>query len=176
MPNRPAQPDEVDSLARRALQVGLRTALAITGDREEASDVAQEVALVACRRRNQLRTTDKFDAWVHRIAVRESYRALKRQRVRDRVLVAATGNGDFPSAAEDPMADREAYELLSALPQRERAAMVLRYVHDLSDAQIAAALRCRTGTVRSLLARGRDRLRSERVEKVSSSMLEGVVP
>jgi DNA-directed RNA polymerase specialized sigma24 family protein len=46
------------------------------------------------------------------------------------------------------------------MPARQRAALTLRYVHDLPDDAIARALRCRPGTVRSLLSRGRDALRA----------------
>jgi RNA polymerase sigma-70 factor (ECF subfamily) len=53
-----------------------------------------------------------------------------------------------------------ALALLDGLPARQRAALTLRYVHDLPDDAIARALRCRPGTVRSLLSRGREALRS----------------
>ncbi len=52
-------------------------------------------------------------------------------------------------------------ERLAALPRRQRAAVVLRYVHDLSDEDIAAILRCRTGTVHALLSRARAALRDD---------------
>jgi len=48
---------------------------------------------------------------------------------------------------------------LSALPYRQRAAVVLRYYADLPDAQIAVALGCRVGTVASLVHRALERLR-----------------
>lgn len=50
---------------------------------------------------------------------------------------------------------------LAELPPRQRLALALRYVHDLSDAQIAAALGCRHGTVHALLSRGRAGLRRD---------------
>jgi DNA-directed RNA polymerase specialized sigma24 family protein len=46
------------------------------------------------------------------------------------------------------------------MPARQRAALTLRYVHDLPDTAIARALKCRPGTVRSLLSRGRDAVRA----------------
>ena len=52
-----------------------------------------------------------------------------------------------------------ALALLRPLPPRQRAALTLRYVHDLPDDAIARALGCRPATVRSLLSRGRDALR-----------------
>ena len=42
--------------------------------------------------------------------------------------------------------------MLRTLPERQRAALVLRYFHDLPDDEIGAALGCREGTVRSLSA------------------------
>ena len=47
----------------------------------------------------------------------------------------------------------ELQDALAALPARQRAAVVLRYYGDLPDADIARALRCREGTVRSLVSR-----------------------
>ncbi|MGH2929309.1 MAG: RNA polymerase sigma factor, partial [Solirubrobacteraceae bacterium] len=44
------------------------------------------------------------------------------------------------------------------LSMRERTALALRYIHDLDDAQIARAMRCRRATVRSLLSRARTKL------------------
>jgi RNA polymerase sigma-70 factor (ECF subfamily) len=48
---------------------------------------------------------------------------------------------------------------LAELSERERIALALRYVNDLDDAQISRAMRCRPGTVRSLISRGRQKLR-----------------
>ena len=48
---------------------------------------------------------------------------------------------------------------LMALPERQRAALVLRYYEDLPDTEIAELLRCRRATVRTLVARGLERLR-----------------
>jgi RNA polymerase sigma-70 factor (ECF subfamily) len=47
------------------------------------------------------------------------------------------------------------------VPPKQRVALVLRYVHDLSDVQIAGALGCRVGTAHALLSRGRAALRHD---------------
>jgi RNA polymerase sigma factor (sigma-70 family) len=47
------------------------------------------------------------------------------------------------------------------LPPRQRAALVLRFYEDLSERQIAEILRCRPGTVKSLVSRGLSRLRTQ---------------
>jgi RNA polymerase sigma-70 factor (ECF subfamily) len=132
----------------------------VLGDREAARDVAQEVALVAVRRRGSLRDPRAFDGWVRRIAVRaalrEAHRSRRRRAAED--ARAATARPPHGDGLDDVLA------LLDGLPARQRAALTLRYVHDLTDAEIARALRCRPATVRSLLARGRDAVRG-RIEE-----------
>ena len=141
-----------ERLVARALTIGRRTALGVLGDREAAADVAQEVALIALRKAGDVRD---LDPWLHKVAVR---RALKEAR-RNRDRRDAEARAHIPPPPEDPLSD--ALSLLDGLPPRQRAALTLRYVHDLPDAVIAKALGCRTGTVRSLLSRGREALRSE---------------
>jgi RNA polymerase sigma-70 factor (sigma-E family) len=53
----------------------------------------------------------------------------------------------------------ELFDALAVLPSRQRAALVLRFYEDLSEADIAVALGCRPGTVKSLLHRGLAELR-----------------
>jgi RNA polymerase sigma factor (sigma-70 family) len=144
-------------LAARALRIGRATALGVLGDREAADDVAQEVAIVAVRRAGALRDPAALDAWLHRIAVRAALAEARRGR-RRREAELSHHNGR--PAAEAGAAVGTALELLADLPVRQRAALTLRYVHDLSDDAIAKALGCRRGTVRSLLSRGRDALRA----------------
>src|SRR5918997_85162 len=78
--------------------------------------------------------------------------------------IPAGGAGTPPPralrGAADPAAGA-AGQPPAPLPPRQRAALTLRYVHDLDDHAIAAALGCRRGTVRSLLSRGLAALRSE---------------
>lgn len=146
-----------DDIAERALEVAYRTALGVTRDPQLASDIAQEVAVKALLRTDTIRDPDAFGAWVHRTTVRASidqYRRARRRR---------TAEHDFASTAatthEDDSGHHDALELLAGLPDRQRAAMTLRHVHDLSDRQIAHALGCRTGTARSLLSRATATLR-----------------
>jgi RNA polymerase sigma factor (sigma-70 family) len=67
----------------------------------------------------------------------------------------------MPDVAAGRIADRdEIWTLLRQLPERQRAALVLRYFHDLPDEDIASTLDCRVGTVRSLISRGLAALRA----------------
>jgi RNA polymerase sigma-70 factor (ECF subfamily) len=155
-----------EALARRALRSSLRTAAAALGEREAASDVAQEVALEALRGLGRLREPERFDAWVHRIAVRRTSRALRARGARARAELPLS-EGEATPADGDPAAEvamRQAvYAALAELPVRQRLALVLRYVHDLPEEEVAAALGCARGTAGSLLSRGRRLIRDQRL-------------
>jgi RNA polymerase sigma-70 factor (ECF subfamily) len=153
----PAALDD-DALAEHALRIAIRTAMGVLADRDAAADVAQEVALVALRRRESLRDPAKLDAWLHRTATRAALREAGRRRTRA-AAERAVARPDRTHDARD--AALVAAQMLAPLPPRQRAALILRYVHDLDDHAIGAALGCRRGTVRSLLSRGLAALRTE---------------
>jgi RNA polymerase sigma-70 factor (sigma-E family) len=129
----------------------VRLAFGLTGDRWLAEDIAQTAlarAYVAWRRVSQ---ADDPDAYVRRILVNASHRRFRKHRV-------AEQPGEPPDAMVEGHADLigERADLVTALRKltvRQRAVVVLRYWEDLTDAQIAAALGCSPGTVRSLLSR-----------------------
>lgn len=158
-----------EALARRACRLALRTAAAILGNRDEAADIAQDVAVDVLRSLHKLRDSGAFDAWVHRITVRHALRHLSRRAAARMTETPLTllAEPDEPVARgdTDPEGLLVARDVLAAalaeLQPRQRVALALRYVHDLSDAEIAAALRCRPGTVHALLSRGRAALRCD---------------
>jgi RNA polymerase sigma factor (sigma-70 family) len=145
-----------EPLAERALRVGYRAALGVLGDPDKAADVAQEVALLALRRGHTLRDPERRDAWLYRTATRAALRSVRRDSSRRAAEDAHARSA--PIDIEPELA--QSLALLDGLPARQRAALTLRYVHDLPDAAIARALRCRTATVRSLLSRGRAAVRA----------------
>lgn len=165
---RSGEPAALEWLARRATRLALRTAGAVLSDREETSDVAQDVAVEVLSSLGGLRDPGAFDAWVHRIAVRRVARALERRRGRADHEVALERLADATAASEQQTdldgvlaARQDLRRGLAKLPVKQQLALVLRYVHDLSDEDIAAALECRTGTVRALLSRGRVAMRRQ---------------
>lgn len=156
------------ALAAHALRIAQRTAFGVLGDHAAADDVAQEVAIIAVRRIGSLRDPEALNGWLHRIAVRRALYEGRRQSDRRRAEIASyeLHQRTRPAAGHRPEHDAEveaAAALLVGLPLRQRAALTLRYVHDLDDAAIAAALECRQGTVRSLLSRGLAALRDRQL-------------
>jgi RNA polymerase sigma-70 factor (ECF subfamily) len=161
--------DEValERLAQHALRLALRTAAATLGSREDAADVAQEVALEALRGLHKLRDPERFDAWVYRITARRALRLLRSQRGRRERPLESVGEYEEPAFGlkEDELAEHWSVtprirQALAQLPPRQRLALALRYVGGLTDSQIADVLGCRRGTACSLLSRGRTALQS----------------
>jgi RNA polymerase sigma factor (sigma-70 family) len=117
--------------------------------------VAQDVALDVLRSLGRLRDPAAFDAWVRKIAVRHAMRARRRS-----VVVGSAPEPMEPGDRDMVIASRSALtRALADLPARQAIALVLRYVHDLTDREIADALGCRRGTANALLSRGRAALR-----------------
>lgn len=170
-----------EAIARHATRLALRTAAAIMRSREEASDVAQDVAVDVLRSLHKLREPAAFDAWAHRITARHVQRHLRRRRGRSRAetplaLVAEAAEPAEPGVDwAGEIAVRQALAAaLAELPPKQRIALALRYVHDLPDAEIAAALGCSTGNVHSLLSRGRSALRADlRLAEFSPALQKG---
>jgi RNA polymerase sigma-70 factor (ECF subfamily) len=160
---REGEPEAVRALAHRACTLALRTGAVVLRSREEAQDVAQDVSVDVLRSLNRLREPAKFDAWVHRIAVRHARKAARRaswRRRRETPLGGELEESQLAEGSTERVATRSVLaSALRELPQRQRLAIALRYVHDLSDAEIARALGCREGTVYALLSRARSNLR-----------------
>jgi RNA polymerase sigma-70 factor (sigma-E family) len=139
-----------------------RLAFLLTGDRELARDLAQEAFARLVTRLAGLRKAEAVDAYLRRSVVnlaRNHWRRLGRERTflrREGPAIACA------TVSQPEVADREAvWEALSRLPYRQRAALVLRFYEDLSERQTASTLGCAVGTVKSLVSRGLESLRSE---------------
>ena len=153
-------------LYRRRRGDVFRFALHMTGSRAVAEDVAQDVflAVMRCAAR-YVPSRSVVAAWLCGIA-----RNCVRQRLdRDRPFVplasVADGEGVGPAVQPDPLGDLARAEgieklrrVVLALPLQYREAVVLCDLQELSYADAAAAMRCRVGTVRSRLHRGRELL------------------
>ena len=136
-----------------------RTAYLLTGNRAAAEDLVQETVLRLYRRQAWLLGADAPVAYARRTMTNVYINERRRKASTELVTDAVPDLGVEPDLA-GVLADRDqVWTLLRALPAKQRAAIVLRYYHDLSDADIAVALECREGTVRSLISRGLATLR-----------------
>lgn len=130
--------------------------------RSDAEDIAQEVFIRAWKHAARFEPRAKVLTWLLRIATNVSLnerrrRALRRAFGLEAVPEDAVSSSDFAPAA-DLEADDTAAEVRAALltlPDKQRAAVVLRHYHDLSYAEIAETLKTSVSAVESLLFRAR---------------------
>ncbi|WP_234443883.1 SigE family RNA polymerase sigma factor [Streptomyces sp. NRRL B-24484] len=138
-----------------------RTAYVLTGHREMAEDLLQEALERACRHWNRVAVADSPEAYVRRIVVNlanDRWRSLRRGGEHADVDLDARPDARDPYRAVEVR--DELLQALHALPIGMRTVVVLRYLHDLDDLEIAETLGVSPGTVRSQLARGLAKLRA----------------
>jgi RNA polymerase sigma-70 factor (sigma-E family) len=152
--NRPGSFDDFVTARGRAL---VRYAYMLTRDSSLAEDVVQN-ALVKLNRRWRAAAISHPEAYTRRIITNE-FLSWRRRRSSGEVPTAAIPEPAQPDDTAEVIARDEIWRMLLTLPRRQQVALVLRYYEDYPDEEIALVLRCRPGTVRSLLSRGLDRLR-----------------
>ena len=139
-----------------------RTAYLLCGDWHRADDHAQAAFVALHRNWNKIRDHGALEAWMRRTLVRavvdESRRPWRRERSVERIDAGALGGSD---AATESVATRQTLvEGLRAVPPRQRAVLVLRFLEGLDVAGVAIALGCSEGTVKSQTAHGLTALRA----------------
>ena len=141
-----------------------RLAYLLTGDLAVAEDLVQDAFVRLTGRLVHLRNPDAFDSYLRRAIVNLSRSYFRRKRVERRYLDRAKQTFD-PRAAASPGRStedgQELWDALGRLAPRQRAALVLRFYEDLPEAEVAHILQCAPGTVKSLVSRGLQRLRTE---------------
>lgn len=138
----------------------LRYAAVLTGDRDLAQDIVQEVMGRAQLRWRKIARLDQPDHYVRRMITNEF---LSWRRRWGRVIPVGQVTDRPPPAGPDAAtvhAERDALLAeLARLPRRQQAVLVLRFYEGLSDAEIADLLGCRPGTVRGYASRALAALR-----------------
>jgi RNA polymerase sigma factor (sigma-70 family) len=144
-------PMSYEDCYRQQFRPQVRLAFLLTGSAETAQDVVQD-AFVRLHRHWSSVTTPV--AYLRRSVVNGCHSHHRR------VRLERTRRPDPRSVVVDLEAD-EIADALAALPRRQRTALVLRFYLDLPDADAAEILRCRVGTVGSLVHRGLAQLRKD---------------
>jgi RNA polymerase sigma-70 factor (sigma-E family) len=157
--DRPAAGGRLDELYRAHAPDALRLAYLLTGDRGLAEDLAQDAFVKVVGRFHDLRNRDAFWWYLRRTIVNLSRSHFRRRRVERSWL--ARQNVEETHVDPD-VGERERLRVaLRSLRPEQRAAIVLRYFEDLSEADTAQALGVAVGTVKSMVSRGMERLRKE---------------
>ncbi len=157
MESREISGSRLDDLYREHAPAARRLAYLLTGDRWAADDLVQDAFVRIAGRFLDFRDPQSAGGYVRRTIV--SLVISRRRRKAVETKHAQRTPPVAPYVDPDP-AERDAiFRSMAHLSERQRTALVLRYYLDLSDSDIADALRCRPGTVKSLLSRGIDALR-----------------
>ena len=149
--------DAVAELFRRHWDRLHRAALLITGDAAAAEDIAQESFLAALRALPRFDVRRPLGPWLHRIVVNRAIDFSRARTLRGEVTDEGADR-PTPDAARGPLLEDEIAAALMRLGVEQRAAVVLRYVLELTPGEIAAVLELPRGTVNSRLRRGLDAL------------------
>lgn len=145
----------------------LRLAYLLCGDAHRAEDAVAE-AFAKMYRRWRRGRIDQPRAYLRRAVVNEVNSRFRRLALERREAERRHGDDRGARALQDDYADAElVHQALRGLPGRQRAAIVLRYYADLTEADTAAAMGVSVGTVKSSVSRGLQRLRTALGEEVA---------
>jgi RNA polymerase sigma-70 factor, ECF subfamily len=140
-----------ETLVAAAWPACFRLAAALTGDRSLAQDAAQESCVIVYRKIRSLRDTRSFDSWLYRIVTRESARVRRGREILVEPFERSTYGNDTATI--------DVWRALARLSPEQREVIVLFYFNDLKSDDISAILQIPHATVRTRLARARERLR-----------------
>jgi RNA polymerase sigma factor (sigma-70 family) len=130
----------------------LATVLLVPGDLDRAADATDEAFTRALARWSSVGRMQSPIGWTVRVAINVSRRRIRRSSIEARLLRREVPPADVPAAAG------EAWMAVRDLPERQRQVVVMRYVADLPEAEIAKSLGISRSTVSDALTDARRRL------------------
>jgi RNA polymerase sigma-70 factor (ECF subfamily) len=145
-------PDDFTTFYEREHPRVLGVLCAVSGDRDVAIDATDEAFARALERWKRVHAMESPAGWTYRVALNALRRTKRRRALEARVLRRVH------TVAVVPEVDRELWSVVRQLSDRQCQAVVLRYVADLAEADIAAVMGVTRGTVASTLADARARL------------------
>ncbi|MEU8297799.1 SigE family RNA polymerase sigma factor [Micromonospora sp. NPDC048909] len=129
-----------------------RLAYSLCGDGDEADDLVQEAATRLFQRWSRASRADHIDAYVRAVVVRLFLDSRRKGWWRIRLFAAPPdARHAYDGGVEDRTVLRAA---LAQVPPRQRAVLVLRFLHDLPVDEVARTMGCSAGTVKSQTAHG----------------------
>jgi RNA polymerase sigma-70 factor (sigma-E family) len=139
----------------------LRSAYLLTGNATAAEDLVQDTFARLFPKWDRVQSADVPMAYVRRSMVNGFLNQRRRPASRELVVDEVPERIDGRDIGVEVTNRDLVWRLLATLPDRQRAALVMRFFDDLADEEIAGSLGCRLGTVRSLISRGLAALREQ---------------
>jgi RNA polymerase sigma-70 factor (ECF subfamily) len=135
----------------------LRAVTVSVGDPHLAEEATAEAFARAYARWPAATEFASPQAWLHRVAINEMRSRWRRARVERRVYARLSVQRVLDAAGPEPR-DDALWKAVAELPERARQMVAMRYVLDMSEAEIAEAMDVTRGTVASTLSRARQQL------------------
>jgi RNA polymerase sigma-70 factor (sigma-E family) len=154
-------PSQLDDLYVRHVAGARRLAFLLTGNLDAAEDLVQDAFVRLLGRFRHLHHREAFGAYLRRTVVNLHLSRLRRLRVERAYLDREGRSISSDSELPDVGMREDLWVALHRLPDRQRAALILRYYQDLSEQETAETLRCSVPAAKSLVARGLAALRAE---------------
>jgi len=139
------------------------------GDRSLAEDVAQEVFLELYQRLATIQSAAHLTFWLRRVAVHRSFDQGRKRLNRREQELEGIAEPSVERSGSDVMLHRRVRQTLSALPEKQRMVLVLRYQEDLGPGEIAELMNMPVNTVKSTLHRTLEEMRKRLVRKIGEA-------
>ncbi|TLS51294.1 sigma-70 family RNA polymerase sigma factor [Paenibacillus antri] len=155
--------DAFEALYRLYADGALRTAHAVVFDRMTAADAVQETFVRVYRHIGSYDESRPFRSWFHAILINECNRSLKKQA---KAIPMELDESRHLPAERDTYAFEEEdalYRLVRELEEPFRLPIVLKYVNDLTDREIADVMGLNVNTVKSRLHQGKKKLKTRMI-------------
>ncbi|WP_432363141.1 RNA polymerase sigma factor [Sporosarcina sp. UB5] len=136
----------------------IRTASAITRNREMAKDAVQETFIRVYRQIGSFNPALPFDPWFYRILTNECLRLMKKE---SPLSTIESVENDLSLAEESFDQLTELYDVIQALDDSHRIPLILKYIKGFTEKEIAEILGLNQNTVKSRLFKGRKRLKEQ---------------
>lgn len=157
--------DEFEELIREHEKFAFNVAYRVSGNIEDAKDIAQEAFIKAYRNFDKFQGKSKFSTWLYTIVnntaidyVRKKNKVVNLED--ERFMVKDEGGEDVvEKQVEKNEVKRLVHDSINQLPPAHRQVVVLRDMYNFSYEEIGAMLDCSIGTVKSRISRGRNLLR-----------------
>ena len=170
---READEEAFETIVRRYEDRVFNLAMRIIGIREEAREAAQDIFIQLWENPGAWKPSARFTTWLYRVTMNRSLNRLRKMKLKSLLSLSdfepegfpATGSTDTPEGGL--IRDEETLRFtreFDSLPPRQKAALHLRYMENLSVSEVAAALGTSLKSAESLIFRGKQTLR-ERLKK-----------
>ncbi|HET9222088.1 MAG TPA: sigma-70 family RNA polymerase sigma factor, partial [Roseiflexaceae bacterium] len=149
-------------------------AYAILGDSYLAQEAAQKAFITAYQHMHELRAPGAFPGWLRRIVLTQSNRLVRGKRIApqsiEMVAQLSAEQSDVAAAIERQELAEQLHTAIRALPEQQRAAVILYYIDGYSQHEVAAFLELSVDAVKKQLQRARERLQERMLAMVRDDL------